>query len=169
MIFRPLLPTDSSQLFHYFQNLSAHTQHRFSPHSFDLATVEAICYAQKDFRFVIENTENQQIIGYCIANRGFSENDKKRFLTNGVDLDDTQTCSFAPSVADDFQGMGLGQKLFDWMISELKKHKIKNLVLLGGVQQNNTKAVAYYQKLGFHTAGSFERDGAMNLSMWRKI
>jgi len=170
--FRLLTIEDSPKLFDYFQNLSQESKERFSPHGFDIETVQTICKHcddRKNFRFVVEDTRNQQLIGYFIAKNEVSANDQNRFLSNGIVLIVQETCSFAPSIADEFQGVGLGKMLFDFMLKQLESAGKKRLILLGGVQQNNNKAIQYYKKLGFQEAGSFERNNTQNLNMWRAI
>jgi diamine N-acetyltransferase len=163
---------DSERLFKYCNGLSDLTKSRFAPHQFDKETIENICrYIGKDdsFRFVAITTDTEQIIGYFIAKSGMSENDKSRFFQNKTHLIPEECCSIAPSVADDYQGSGLGKALFKFMIDYLREHQKHHLILLGGVQKENEKAIRFYQKMGFQEAGEFGRNGVWNLNMWMKI
>ena len=55
----------------------------------------------------------------------------------------------APSVSDEYQSKGLGNRLLEVMISKLKEMHRKHLILWGGVQADNSKALAFYEKNGF--------------------
>jgi diamine N-acetyltransferase len=163
---------DSELLYKYCNGLSDLTKSRFSPHGFNEETIKKICRnISKDnsFRFVAITTDTEQIIGYFIAKNGVSENDKIRFLQNKIHLKAEECCSIAPSVADDYQGSGLGKALFKFMIDYLKEQQKHHLVLLGGVQKENEKAIRFYQKMGFNEVGEFDRNGVLNLNMWMKI
>ena len=46
-----------------------------------------------------------------------------------------------------FRGEGIGSKLIDYAISEVKKEGCKRITLLTDIE--NTKAQAFYQKKGF--------------------
>jgi diamine N-acetyltransferase len=163
---------DSKLLYDYCNGLSDLTKSRFAPHEFDKETIEKVCRnigKDSSFRFVAITTDTEQIVGYFIAKSGMSENDKTRFMQNKIHLKSDECCSIAPSVADDYQGSGLGKALFKFMIDYLSEHQKHHLILLGGVQKENEKAIRFYQKMGFQEVGEFERNGVLNMNMWMKI
>jgi diamine N-acetyltransferase len=163
---------DSELLYEYCNGLSDLTKSKFVPHGFDKETIENICRnigKDDSFRFVAITTDTEQIIGYFIAKNGMSENDKTRFFQNKTHLIPEECCSIAPSVADDYQGSGLGKAFFKFMIDYLREHQKHHLILLGGVQKENEKAIGFYRKMGFQEAGEFDRNGVLNLNMWMKI
>jgi ribosomal protein S18 acetylase RimI-like enzyme len=163
---------DSERLFNYCNGLSDLTKSRFSPHTFDKESIESICWNIKrddSFRFVAIATDTEQIVGYFIAKKGGTEHDKERFLQNNIDLKTAQFCSFAPSISDDYQGLGIGKGLFEFMIDCLKEQQIHHLILLGGVKKENETAISFYQKMGFIEAGEFDREGVLSLNMWMDI
>jgi diamine N-acetyltransferase len=163
---------DSERLFKYCNELSDLTKSKFSPHEFDEETIENICRnigKDDSFRFVAITTDTEQMIGYFIAKHRVSENDKSRFLQNKTHLISEECSSIAPSVADDYQGSGVGKALFKFMIDYLREQQKDHLILLGGVQKENEKAIGFYQKMGFQVAGEFDRNGVMNLNMWMSI
>ena len=55
--------------------------------------------------------------------------------------------------------------MYKQSMSDLKRKGYKNLVLWGGVQATNYRAVHFYKKLGFQTIGSFWHDGKDNFDM----
>lgn len=60
-------------------------------------------------------------------------------------------------VATDFQGRGIGSKLFNFLIEEFVKKKQRNLGLL--VDLENPKAQKLYERLGFKIVGKKELSG----------
>ena len=65
----------------------------------------------------------------------------------------------APSVTDEWQSEGVGQLLFNYVLDEMKNRNAKQLILWGGVQIDNIKAVRFYQKNGFRSLGHFQYNG----------
>jgi len=49
--------------------------------------------------------------------------------------------------------------MFEYIRSHLQKDGIRRIILWGGVQAGNEKAVRYYLKHGFRTSGQFEHNG----------
>jgi ribosomal protein S18 acetylase RimI-like enzyme len=77
----------------------------------------------------------------------------------GINPDSNTDCTFAPSVADEWQGIGIGNALFQFILTEIKELGIKRIILWGGVQADNDRAKNYYNKNGFKTLGQFEYNG----------
>jgi L-amino acid N-acyltransferase YncA len=163
---RLLQSSDTEQLATYLQGLSVESKSRFSPHPFDHATINHICaMAGKEdtIRYVAE-TEGKVLVAYMLIKPGVKQSDASRMGAYGLPIDAQTDCSFAPSVADAVQGSGLGTQMFYYIIDTLKKAGKKRLVLWGGVQSSNYKAIDYYRKTGFREVGEFERNGK-NLDM----
>jgi GNAT superfamily N-acetyltransferase len=59
-------------------------------------------------------------------------------------------------VADAFQNQGVGSLLMARLIQIARRLGCKRMVLLGGTQAANHRAVHFYQKHGFRTVGTFE-------------
>jgi ribosomal protein S18 acetylase RimI-like enzyme len=72
--------------------------------------------------------------------------------------------NYAPSVADAWQGKGLGKLLLQQTMKLAKSAGMQALVLWGGVQCDNEQAIHYYRKNGFIELGSFMHQGC-NLDM----
>ena len=154
------------ELNHYLNNLSETTRSRFAPHAFDLLTIQQFYLPEnKNTGFIIENTPAQELVAYAIIKNGYVPKDKLRLENYGVALYPETDCTFAPSVADAWQSKGLGNLLFTYIKDELQQRGIKRVILWGGVQALNEKAVNFYLKHGFKQLGSFENKGIDNFDM----
>jgi GNAT superfamily N-acetyltransferase len=165
IIIRRLEMADIHLLEHYLAGLSQQTRNRFGPHQFDSASLHSIFHDQTSHKgFIAIETETGRIIAYAIVRMGFLPHDAPRLETYELHLHPRTDATYAPSVADEWQGKGLGILLFQYMLEYLQQEGIQRIILWGGVQASNEKAVRYYQRLGFHTLGAFEYHG-MNLDM----
>jgi L-amino acid N-acyltransferase YncA len=170
VIIRLLQSSDKEQLTAYLQGLSHESKSRFSPHPFDYATIDHICAmgGKEDIIRYVAETEDNVLVAYMLIKPGLKESDANRIRGYGLHVDAHTDCSFAPSVADALQGSGLGTQMFYYIKDELKKAGKKRLVLWGGVQGSNYKAIDYYRKTGFRDVGEFDRNGK-NLDMVLEI
>jgi len=159
-ILRKLNPGDLDLLHVYLQKLSAETKKRFGPHKYDKESIIDF-YKNSDtlLAYVGIDMETKEIIAYFLIKTGYLEHDHKRFESYGIELDNMTGCTFAPSVADDWQSCGIGEQLFHYILSDLKTKGIQRIVLWGGVQMDNEKALNYYKKNHFKTAGQFTHNG----------
>ncbi len=160
---------DLSNLHAYLTHLDVETRLRFEPHSFTLDTLVQL-YDSPAFKgfILIENTSTY-IIGYAIVKLGYFEHDLLRFNSYSFSPDRTTTAMYAPSLASEWRNMGLGKTIWQTTESYLRQIQIKRVLLWGGVQENNSTAVNYYQKLGFETLGRFEMNGMWNLDMVKNL
>lgn len=160
VLLRNLSLYDIDNLFHYLQDFSSETKNRFGPHLFDKNSITAFYNDSADrIGYVAVDTETNDLIAYSIIKIGFLEHDRTRLELYGLTLDNKHDCTFAPSVADAWQGCGIGSQLFNYIITDLKSKAISRVILWGGVQVTNERAVAYYRKLGFKTLGLFQYNG----------
>jgi ribosomal protein S18 acetylase RimI-like enzyme len=160
-ILRLLNKDDSDVLLLYFNNLSEQTKKRYAPHPFDKVSVEQICQNlsfDNIIRYVVEDA-NHQIIAYFLFKKEIFDYEFVRIAEKRNNLPRNSSFDFAPSIADAHQGAGLGKEIFRLCINELKILGCTHLVLWGGVQKSNEKAVKYYQKLGFQIVNEFEYQG----------
>jgi diamine N-acetyltransferase len=166
---RRLCSRDLDSLYNYLLGLSDETKSKFGPHSFDKETLAEIFRDTETYSgYVAVETETLKIIAYSIIKRGFLEHDRPRLENYGLKLDPFTDATFAPSVADEWQGFGVGKQLFGFIISGLKTEGVKRMILWGGVQCTNRKAVNYYSKLNFRILGQFEYFG-QNYDMIKEI
>ncbi len=166
---RLLNEADGSRLMAYVTHLSAETRQRFAPHSFDKATIEAICaQINGDIVRYIAQTPDGELAAYMLVKIGVLPKDAGRMQSYGLPTDEQTDCTFAPSVSDRFQGSGLGSIMFEYILADLLRANKKRIILWGGVQAGNEQAIRYYQKLGFTKVGSFDRKG-LNYDMIKEI
>jgi GNAT superfamily N-acetyltransferase len=163
------MATDLDALVHYLHQLSEATRQRFEPHPFDRDAVINFYNTYEGLQaYVAEDLSQQQIIAYAIIKHGCLQHDKERLMSYGdINLDEA-SCTFAPSVTDQWQGKGIGKLLFHFILSDLKAAGINKIILWGGVQAGNNNAVNFYRNMGFKTLGAFEYNGS-NLDMLLEI
>jgi len=160
---------DLGKLEVYLNNLLPATKQRFSPHGFDLYELKKIFCNSNDFLgFVAEEKSTGKIVAYSVFKKGILEHDSFRLESYGLQLKQETDCTFAPSVADEWQSQGIGDVLFIFVIKYLKSIGFKRLILWGGVQSSNEKALNFYNKNGFIQLGSFEYHG-WNYDMIKEI
>jgi ribosomal protein S18 acetylase RimI-like enzyme len=169
VILRRLTTNDLEKLATYLHNFSQETKNRFGPHHFNKeAILDFYSWPHENIGFVAEDVAHEALIGYAIIKCGYLQQDKQRLLGYGLDLDTIKCCSFAPSVSDEWQGIGIGKYMLEYILTELRTAGIRYLILWGGVQGDNEKAIRFYKKFGFKTLGSFEHFGP-NLDMMLEI
>ena len=145
---RLLKKSDKKELFDFFSNLSYSSKKYYSPHSFDKRTINLICEKLKktqNYKRVIILNE-KKIVGYCVLLFGARKSEKIRYNNT---LFEEEVCTIAPCITDNFQRMGLGQELLNYVIEICKKFGKKKLILWGGVVVNNEPAIRFYKKMNF--------------------
>jgi diamine N-acetyltransferase len=156
---RELHPNDFDDLVIYLQNLTPQTKTRFGPHNFDKQSIIDLYISNKCIGYIAQDGITNKIIAYAIIKQGYLEHDSSRLNRYGIILNHNTDCTFAPSVADDWQSCGIGYALFNYIVLQLKNTQTKRMMLWGGVQKENDKAVNYYKKLGFYALGTFNYNG----------
>lgn len=152
--------SDLPLLLDYLQQLSPATRKRFGPHPFDEAAILRFYADPFDvWGFLAKSAETGAIVAYAPVKRGYLEHDRLRLEAYGLSLNQHTDCTFAPSVADAWQGLGLGGQLFDFIQTELQVCGIQRMILWGGVQASNVPALRFYEKMGFRVLGAFEYEG----------
>jgi diamine N-acetyltransferase len=157
VLLRLLQPGDAAMLGRYFEGLSADTRRRYGPHPFDQATANALCatlnYADTLRLVAISQDE---IIAYTILQLGILQDEQSRYGRCNITLDGQQDCTVAPSVADAFQDQGLGKLVMEQTIEIARRLGRRWMVLMGGTQATNDRAVHFYQRFGFHLITAFD-------------
>lgn len=160
VLLRVLTPDDMDKLTDYLQKLGPDTVRRYGPHKFDKQSVTEIYQNSGEHAaYIALDVGTSEIIAYSVIKTGYLEHDGIRLRGYGLAPDHTTDCTFAPSVADQWQSLGVGNSLFQFMLTDLKTKGIKRIILWGGVQSDNQKAVNYYLKNGFKKIGRFEHNG----------
>lgn len=155
--------SDISELEEYLYGLSEVTRQRFGPHQFDSLTLEQIHAQSSHYRGYIARSLDK-IIAYTVIKLGYLEHDQPRLSSYGLELSHETDCTIAPSVADGHQGQGIGRKVMRHVIIDLTGLGYKKIILWGGVQVSNQRAINLYRSLGFQELGQFEYNG-LNLDM----
>lgn len=155
---------DLDDLAQYLEGLSDTTRRRFGPHAYDLDSLKRFYSDTSITGFLAQEEPVNRLLAYAVIKRGILEHDRLRLETYGLQLRSDGDCTYAPSVADAWQGKGIGTRLFAAIVSVLRSENRKRIILWGGVQAANEAAIRYYQKLGFQTLGQFEYQG-QNLDM----
>ena len=157
---RKFLLSDCENLCSYYNRLSDETRNRFGPHPFDKQSIVDIYNNPLNFGYLAIDNQTDEIVAYAIVRIGFLEHDRNRLESYGLILDPETDATFAPSVADEWQSCGIGNRLFNFIMDDLKSKGIQRIILWGGVQCTNGKAVNYYKKNNFRILGEFEYHGA---------
>jgi diamine N-acetyltransferase len=164
MCFRLLENEDIDNLMEYFSMLGNDTKKRFGPHAFNRKTLISLKNDEAFLLFIAKPGDNSSIIGYSILKKGWLDFEFARLKSYGL-YPETTDCTIAPSIADSWQGKGLGTLFLSYLIDYTrKKLGTRRIILWGGVQSDNAKAVRLYQKTGFRVLGQFEHNG-LNLDM----
>lgn len=153
--------TDTNLLFQYLQNLSSDTKKRFGPHPFDKQSIRDFFRPDTSNRgYIALDSQNQIIVAYSIIKIGVLAHDLPRLQSYGIRPDEKTDATFAPSVADAWQGQGLGKKMLQFVLDDLRDDtEVKRLILWGGVQADNKQAVRFYENNGFRMLGAFVYHG----------
>src|SRR5262245_60928157 len=168
---RPLLRSDGAALGAYFLDLSEETRRRFSPHPLDQATANHLCATinvAEALRLVavVSGAAPQEIIAYFILLLDVTDDERARYAQRGIALHAETDCTVAPSVADRYQNSGLGSFCFEHLIELARRLGRQRMLLLGGTQASNHRAIHFYAKHHFRTIGSFEEPaGVLNADM----
>jgi diamine N-acetyltransferase len=169
VLLRKLANNDIDKLSHYLQNLGSESVKRYGPHGFDIQSISELYQNPDQYSgYIAEDPESSEIIAYSVIKTGYLEHDGNRLQSYGLIPDEKTDCTLAPSVADQWQSQGVGNSLFHFMRSDLKAKGFRRIILWGGVQSTNQKAVNYYLKNGFIKLGQFEHNG-MNDDMILEI
>jgi len=169
VLLRRLTSADLPRLLSYLEGLGPETRRRFGPHPF---TMEALMelYSQPGVytAWIAENPVSGMVIAYSVVKRGFLEHDRSRLESYGMGPDPNTDCTYAPSVADEWQSKGIGKAMFNLILKELKASGFSRIILWGGVQGRNEKAKRFYLSHGFKKLGEFDYNGP-NEDMIREI
>jgi len=165
--FRPVRATDVQILGDYFLSLSDDTKRRYGPHAFDRATAEQLCATTDpaDTLRMVATTKGEQgecVIAYIILILNVREDDVKHYDKLHLPLNPATDCTLAPSVADAYQSKGLGSVLLVQLKQFARQLGRTRMVLFGGTQATNDRAIHFYHKHGFRTVGEFQEPPGFN-------
>ncbi len=155
-----LKPTDTDALVSYLLLLSDVTKKRFAPHLFTTKAVEEILSSHQYAAFAVKDETAKRILAYAVVHFGVPQDEVPRFAGYGLEIHQQTDCMYAPSVADEWQGKGIGSRLLQFICDALIKEGKKRIFLWGGVQTNNTQAMHFYNRKRFKKLGTFEYKGS---------
>lgn len=166
-VFRPLVKNDSVPFGIFLDNLSEGTRSRFSPHPISPEEARNICanlnYAEM-LRLVVLNSKGE-IAGYTILSFQLRDSQVLRYREYGIDLVSGKDACVAPVIADGYQNKGIGTAMLQKTLELGKSLGIRRVILWQGTQVTNTRAIHFYEKVGFTRNGDFERYGTNNCDM----
>lgn len=171
-ILRPLQPGDVSRLGNFLMDLSEETKRFVMSAGSVLPSASELCEAIDKYdklRFVVETVPTsdapKRIIGLMEFSLGVPDGDIERYKSAGYELNEDTDCRFGPTIADDYQNVGLGTKLFPYVTDIAQKLGKKRIILWGGVLKDNERAIHYYKKHGFKVVGTFTDGGEEMVDM----
>ncbi|MEW6751211.1 MAG: GNAT family N-acetyltransferase [Candidatus Latescibacterota bacterium] len=160
LVLRLLRPTDAGLLGRYLEGLSLATRQLWAPHAFDRDTAARLCaelVVARSLRFVGEMSrqDEPELVAYFIVALEGRPSELQRYSDRGQHLQPSLTCLLAPSVADCYQSQGLGSLIMPPLLETARSLGRRYMVLMGGVQARNLRAIRFYEKFGFRRMGDF--------------
>ena len=155
---RPVLAGDKEGLGDLFLSLSSATRRVYGPHPFDRETARRLCETIDEsvtLRFVAAVDDGRaapRIIGYMILTRELGAGDLSRY---GDRIRRERCAAFAPVIADAYQNQGLGTRMARHVLACARQIGLEQVILMGGVRDDNPRAQRMYEKLGFRRVGEF--------------
>ncbi|MFF8512797.1 GNAT family N-acetyltransferase [Streptomyces sp. NPDC015492] len=165
---RLLEARDAARFGDFLDALSDATRRRFAPHPLDRDAARRICADLDDggsWRFVLTDPQDDSVMAYLLVQFLIPQDEKARYARAGWVLEDGKDCRIAPVVADHLQGCGWGTELLEGVIDALGRRGCRRVVLFGGTQASNHRAIRAYEKAGFVPVGAFDERGVANVDM----
>jgi GNAT superfamily N-acetyltransferase len=162
VVLRSLRADDTDRLAAYFEALTPATTTRFQPHPLTREQAGILCGAvdgavdgaESVLRLVLEHDNG--VIGYFILELTVRSDDAARYAAQGITLEAGRDLLFAPSVADAWQDRGLSSLALPHLIALARQAGARSLVLMGGTQATNARAIRFYEKFGFEHRGGYQ-------------
>ena len=159
---------DLHALMNFLHHLGPETGSRFAPHAFDEGSLHYLLGSESGHAAFTATEDGGAIIGYAVVRSFYESYELDRFRGYGWTPGETTDAFYAPCVADAFQGKGIGKLLLKEATAMLQASGRTRLLLWGGVQATNERALAHYRKAGFRELGAFEWNGR-NLDMTKRL
>jgi GNAT superfamily N-acetyltransferase len=169
--FRLLLPSDSESFGNFLEGLTPEIRKRFAPHPLTPDEAKKICQTLKYseiLRFITVNIK-REIVGYFILSFPFREEEISRYENYGLTIIDGKDVRIAPVIADAYQNKGLGSLMMKETIDVARHLELRYLVLWGGTQATNDRAIHFYNKFGFKKVGEFKKNDMNNFDMYMEL
>ncbi|TPQ21317.1 GNAT family N-acetyltransferase [Streptomyces sporangiiformans] len=169
LVLRPLTHADAEPLAGFLGALSPESRRLSTFDGYDLVAAQELCDAIARYdklRLVLEEGLSGRIVGLFEFSLALTPWDIARYHEAGIRLAVTTDCRFGPTLADDYQGRGVGTLAFPLITSAARRLGRTVIILWGGVRSDNPQAIRYYEKNGFQPVGPFTGpDGSRSLDM----
>ncbi|MBY8864446.1 GNAT family N-acetyltransferase [Streptomyces sennicomposti] len=169
LVFRPLTRADTGHLAGFLGALSSASRRFSTFDGYDRAAAQELCDAIARYdklRLVLEEVPSSRIVGLLELSLALTPADIARYRDAGIRLAETTDCRFGPTLADDYQGRGVGTLVCPLVAEVVRLLGRTRIILWGGVRADNPRAIRYYEKNGFRPVDSFtEADGSPSLDM----
>ena len=157
-LFRPLERGDVDALAEMLVSFSDQTRRYWNLGSYDRAMALELCDAigrHDKLRMVAEETFPPfRLLASFEFSFDIPEDDRRRFAAYGVALDAVSDCRFGPCVRDAVQGSGLAHAMMPPTMDIARRFGRSRILLWGGVEQENRRAIRFYEKHGFEITGA---------------
>lgn len=165
---RPLEPGDREALARFYEGLAEETRRFYDVHGDTAALAAERCEAIGRYdkvRLVLE-MEDGEIGGLFELSLDLVKDELRRYRDHGIPLKQGRHVRYGLCLADSLQGRGIASKLQPLVEDVARLFGVRRIILLGGVHEDNERAVASYRRVGFREAGRFVNpDGVPCLDM----
>ncbi|GAB2682846.1 hypothetical protein GCM10027036_41290 [Flavihumibacter cheonanensis] len=148
---------DVDIIVNFYQQLQEATRRLYAPHSMDRESLQQ--QIADPAHLMLLTFVEEELAGYQVFLKGAFPWERDRYMQYGMAIHQ-ETASYAPVLGDGYQGRGAGTLMLTQALPYLKDAGITRLILWGGVQCANIRAVNFYLKNGFRIVGYFEWEGA---------
>ncbi|MET7841212.1 GNAT family N-acetyltransferase [Streptomyces sp. NPDC005356] len=155
---RPLVHADAERLAGFLDGLSPESRRLSTFDGYDLAAARALCDAIARYdklRLVLEDESSGRIVGLFELSLALTAGDIARYRAAGIHLTERTDCRFGPTLADAYQGSGVGSLVLPIVMEAVRRLGRARVILWGGVLADNARALRFYQKNGFQLVGPF--------------
>ena len=156
IVFRPLLPIDAPQLAKFLEGLSPRTRVFSTYPGYDLAAAQGLCNAINRYdklRFVA--MAGSHVVALLEFSLSITEANRQAYQGYGIELNERTDIRFGLCIADGWQDRGLGSDLMPYLIDVARRLGKQRMILWGGVLVENSRAIHFYEKIGFRLLGRF--------------
>ncbi|MBU7577399.1 MAG: GNAT family N-acetyltransferase [Flavihumibacter sp.] len=148
---------DCNSIVSFYQQLQEATRRLYAPHPMDRESLQQ--QVADPAHLMLLTFVEEELAGYQVFLKGTFPWERDRYTQYGITLNQ-ETASYAPVLGDPFKGRRLGASMLEQALPLLKAAGITQLILWGGVQCANIRAVNFYLKNGFRIIGHFDWEGA---------
>jgi len=133
VMLRPLDGSDIHLLADFLEQLTPATREYYVLTSYDTTMAKELCNAigrYNKLRLVVEDISETRIIALFETSFDITDQEMERFQNYGIALDSKTDCRMGPCIADDFQSLGLGSKVFPHLLETAHLFKKKRMIIM---------------------------------------